>query len=76
MRDDVYKEFSSKIKSIIKDCMVPKELADTSSEKYWHHDMHIPINKGKTLYYDRNKVESHKDELRQLISIIPQKDIR
>ena len=76
MRDDVYRKFSSQMMVILKDCMVPKELAQTSTDKYWHHEMYLPINKGKILYYDREKVKSHKDDLRKMIAELPQINLR
>ena len=76
MRDEVYQMFSSTVIPMVKDCMVTKEIAATDNERYDHYDLKLPINKGFTLYYDRNKVRKYKDKIYDLYTKLPREIIR
>ena len=77
MRDDVYKEFSTRMKAIAKDCLVTKSVADTDYTTYTSHPMEFALNKGSILYYNEKKlIENYSDDIKELFTLIPQQKSR
>lgn len=68
MRDDVYKEFSTKMKTIISNAMVTREVAESDLQKYTDFDL---IHAGQKLYCKRAEIWNNKKELIELIEMIP-----
>lgn len=73
MRDDVYKQFSTKMKAILKDCIVTEDVADTDYTTYRQHVMSFAPNKGQQFFYNRIKIiDNYADDIKNLFSIVPQ----
>lgn len=68
MRDEVYKQFSTGVRKIVKECMVDKQTANSDSKKYGHFDL---LHAKQIFYFDREKVKACKSELKSLIKMVP-----
>lgn len=74
MRDEVYKSYYKKLHGIITDCVVDNSIAEKDPKKYVTYSMKHPANKGVKISYDVEKLQKHKDTLRQIFTEIPQRD--
>lgn len=74
MRDEVFTEFAKKFKDVIKDCVVPNDVAEKDSKKYTTYTMQSALNKGIQVSYDKEKLQKYKTTLEEICAMVPQPD--
>lgn len=57
IRDDVFKSYYKKLKSIINDYVVTKEVTESDPDRYKLYKMYQPQNKVVQLGYDKEKIK-------------------
>ena len=60
MKDEVFIWYARKVKSVIDDCVVSAQVAQSDPDKYALYKMSQPCNKGAQVGYDREKVNNMK----------------